>query len=207
MTETFGRAGNDVTPRELESIAESQYFFGVNKMCQHLYPYSIAEQGKIDHPPVFGAHSNWLKQFKTFNECFNKLGCIVANTEEKADIAILHPMGEVWLDYIRTVDAGSVTEVENAFAELLVALRKRGVGYHFVDERILDRYGKVEGERLRVGERIYDGLIIPKMRSIRKSTYEKLVDYRGKLCVLGDLQYIDGEKHPSIYRQTLAWRT
>ncbi len=204
LTETFGCAGNDVTPRELKSIAESQYFFGVNKMCQHLYPYSIAEQGKIDHPPVFGAHSNWLKQFKTFNEYFNRLGCVIANTKEKADIAVLHPIGEIWLDYIRTLDYQSVAEIENSFTELLVALRKRGVCYHFVDERILDRHGKVAGDELRVGERTYGGLIIPKMRSIRKSTYEKLLNYQGKLCILGDLQYIDGEKTSVCLRSNVG---
>ncbi len=194
LTETYGCSGNDTTPREMKSIAESQYFLGVNKMCQHLYPYSLAAKGKYDCPPVFGAHSNWLKQFKTFNEYFNKLGYIIGNTREKAHIALLHPISEVWLDYIRMLDNESVEKVEREFAELLANLQKHGISYHFVDERIFHRHGKVEGERLCVGERTYDTLIIPNMRSIRSSTLEKLVNYRGKLCVLGDLQYVDGKK-------------
>ncbi len=194
LTEIYGCSGNDTTPREMRSIAESQYFLGVNKMCQHLYPYSLAGKGKYDCPPVFGAHSNWLKQFKTFNEYFNKLGFIIGNTTEKVNIALLHPMGEVWLDYIRTLDEQSVADVERAFSELLCALRKRGVAYHFLDERILDRHGEAEGTQLRVGACVYDTLIIPAMRNIRKSTLEKLVEYHGKLCILGDLQYVDGEE-------------
>lgn len=194
LTETYGCSGNDTTPAEMKSIAESQYFHGVNKMCQHLYPYSLADQGKIDCPPVFGAHSNWLKQFKTFNDYFTKLGCIIANTKEKVNVAILHPISEIWLDYIRTLDYQSVKEAENAFGELLATLRKHGISYHFVDERILDRHGKVHGNGLQVGECAYDTVIIPKMRSLRKETYEKLAVYQGKLCILGDLQYIDGEK-------------
>ncbi len=194
LTETYGCSGNDTTPREMKSIAESQYFHGVNKMCQHLYPYSLAAKGKYDCPPVFGAHSNWLKQFKTFNEYFNKLGYIIGNTKERAHIALLHPIGEVWLDYIRTLDYESVKMAEGEFSALLATLQKHGIAYHFVDERILDRHGKADGERLCVGQCTYDTLIIPNMRSIRKSSLEMLAGYRGKLCVLGDLQYVDGEK-------------
>ncbi len=194
LTETYGCSGNDTNPREMKSIAESQYFLGVNKMCQHLYPYSLANKGKYDCPPVFGAHSNWLKQFKTFNEYFNKLGYIIGNTKEKVNIAILHPISEVWLDYIRTLDYESVKEAEDAFSELLAVLRKNGICYHFIDERILARHGKAEGDKLRVGECVYDTLIIPNMRSIRSSTLDKLANYSGKLCVLGNLSLIDGKK-------------
>ncbi len=194
LTETYGCSGNDTNPREMKSIAESQYFYGVNKMCQHLYPYSLAAKGKYDCPPVFGAHSNWLKQFRTFNEYFNKLGYIIGNTKENVSVALLHPISEVWLDYIRTLDYESVKEAETAFTELLDILRKNGVMYHFLDERILDRHGNAEGEKLRVGNCVYDALIIPNMRSIRRNTLNKLANYRGRLCVLGDLQYVDGQK-------------
>ena len=51
LTETFGCSGYDVTPKELKSIAESQYFGGVNVMCQHLYPYSVAGGGRTDIRP------------------------------------------------------------------------------------------------------------------------------------------------------------
>ncbi len=193
LTETFGCSGNDVTPRELKSIAESQYFFGVNKMCQHLYPYSIAGQGKTDHPPVFGAHSNWIKEFKTFNDYFTKLGYVIGNTKEQASVAVLHPMSEVWLEYVHSSDVQSVMSTELAFIELLSTLRKHGISYQFVDERILERHGSVEGACLCVGECVYDTLIIPQMRSLRRGTYEKLQGYCGKLCVLGELQYLDGE--------------
>ncbi len=194
LTETFGCSGNDVTPRELKGIAESQYFHGVNKMCQHLYPYSMAGRGKTDHPPVFGPHGNWGDSFKTFNDYFTKLSCIVANTDEHADIAILHPMRDIWLEYVRSEDARSVLEIEEAFSALLEALRRKGITYHFLDERILRRHGSVEGNTLRVGKRAYDKVLLPKMRTLNASTYELLKEYTGKLCMLSTPDYIDGEK-------------
>ncbi len=194
LTETFACSGNDVTPKELKSIAESQYFHGVNKMCQHLYPYSMAGRGKTDHPPVFGPKGNWGKSFKIFNDYFTKLGYIVANTKEQVDIAILHPMRSIWLDYVRAEDSRSVWELESQFHELLGKLRKKGVTYHFLDERILARYGKAEGDNLRVGECTYNKVLVPDVATMSAFTYGLLQNYTGKLCVLSTPSYIDGKK-------------
>ncbi|MGN1052404.1 MAG: hypothetical protein ACI4SH_03330, partial [Candidatus Scatosoma sp.] len=194
LTETFACCGNDTTPRELRSIAESQYFHGVNLMCHHLYPYSFSGQAKFDHPPVFGRQSNWFQEFKTFNDYFTKLGYIIGNTREQVDIAILHPMREIWLEYIRLKDYTSVKKVEDSFHRLLFYLRSNGVTYHFIDESILSRYGDNQGEALVVGKCRYTTVLIPEIRNISKETYGLLTKYRGKLCVLGNLQFISGNK-------------
>ncbi len=193
LTETYGCAGFDVTPKELRSIGEAQYFQGVNRMCQHLYPYSMAGQGKTDHPPVFGPHGNWGQAFKTFNDYFTRLGYLVANTKQVVDIAVLSPMHDVWLNYIRTQDRQSVAELEQRFAELIAwKLRPNGINFHLLDEHILKRHGSVVGNKLKVGEMEYSTVLIPQMQNLSGSTYELLKAYSGKLCVLGDLTYIDG---------------
>ncbi|MBQ8291835.1 MAG: hypothetical protein IJX88_04955 [Clostridia bacterium] len=194
LTETFACSGTDVTPWELKNSAESQYFNGVNLMCQHLFPYSFAGQAKYDHPPVFSKHGNWWEQFAAFNEYFTKLGYIVANTQDNYDILILHPLRSVYVDYIRENSYGSVAELENSFAALLTALRKKGVQYHFADERILARHGKAEGDKLRIGKCVYNTVLVPEMKTIARETLELLHGYTGKLCVLKTPEYIDGEK-------------
>ena len=163
-------------------------------MCQHLYPYSIAGQGKIDNPPIFSPQGNWFKEFKVFNDHFTRLGYIVANTREKYDIAILHPQREVWLEYVQKEDYESVKGIEDEFNKLLDALRRKGVTYQLIDERILERYGKIENGALQVGENNYETLVIPKMRTISRETYNLLRGYEGRLCILGKLEYIDGKK-------------
>ncbi len=204
LTETYGCCGHDVTPIELKNIAEAQYFQGVNLMCQHLYPYSVASNGKRDFPPVFSPHGNWGEGFKTFNDYFTKLGALVVNTEEIVDVAILHPIRDVWLEYVRSEDYHSVAEIEENFKALLAELRKHGVTYHFIDEELLSKYGKVEGNILRVGERAYDTLIIPKMLTIKESSYELLQRYEGKLCVFGAPAYLDGKKADITLKQNVT---
>ena len=194
LTETFACSGYDVTIKELKSIGEFQYFNGVNMMCHHLYPYSIAGQGKHDHPPVFSKHCNWFDDFKMFNEYFDKLGYIIANTKEKYDVGIIHPIKNVYLDYIRKDDYFSVKELEDNFSKLLLKLRKNGVMFQFIDEDILNEKGYIDGNTLCVGNCSYNTIIMPFMKGIKKSTFEILQKYNGNIFFENDIKYIDGTK-------------
>ena len=59
LTETFGCSGYGVTPKELKLIADKQYVYAVDLMCQHLYNYTFSKLGKIDCPPSFGRIMPW----------------------------------------------------------------------------------------------------------------------------------------------------
>ena len=194
LTETFACCGFDVTPKELKSIGEFQFFHGVNLLCQHLYPFSLAAQGKTDHPPVFSPQGNWFKQFKDFNDYFTKLGYIMANTKEKYDVLIVHPLRSVYLDYTRFGDKSERHKLEESFKELLADLRRHGVLYHFADEYILEHYGKSNGDTFTVGQCDYKTVIVPDMKNLSSNTLELLKAYDGKLLMLGKPQYVDGAK-------------
>ena len=192
LTETFACCGFDVTPKELKSVAEFQYFNGVNLMCQHLYPYSFAAQGKYDHPPVFSKHGNWFDEFKSFNDYFTRLGFIVANTTDHYDVLIVHPMRDIYLDHVLGGSNEGNKQTEAAFKELLLALRRRGITYHFADEKMLQKYGKNEEGELVIGKCRYNTVILPVMRTISASTLELLEGFGGKLHVVGAPELIDG---------------
>ncbi|MBR2354624.1 MAG: hypothetical protein IKA76_09005 [Clostridia bacterium] len=193
LTETFACCGFDVTPKELKSVAEFQYFNGVNLMCQHLYPYSFSNQAKYDYPPVFSKHGNWFEGFRVFNDYFTRLGFLVANTEEVADVLIVHPMRDVYLDYVHAEGIESCAHIDQDFSDLLMELRRRGICFQLADESILARYGKNEKGALRIGKRSYNKVILPKMRSISKETLELLKGFDGFLCVTDRPSMIDGE--------------
>ena len=192
LTETFACSGFDVTPKELKSIAEFQYFNGVNLMCHHLYPYSFAAQGKYDHPPVFSRHGNWYREFKSFNDYFTRLGFLVANTKDVYDVLIIHPLRDIYLHHIRAKVTDEVKETEEAFRELLMELRRRGITYQFADESILERYGKNEGNELLIGNCRYDTVILPKMKNLSSHTCSLLEEFRGRLCTLSTPSLVDG---------------
>ncbi len=192
LTETFACGGYDTTPRELKSIAEFQYFGGINKTCQHLYPYSLSSQGKFDHPPFFARHGNWFDEFKTFNTYFDRLGFIIGETKEIYDLAIIHPMRSAYLDFLRSDEVGSVLKLDEDLIELLTYLENNGITYHLLDETILEKYGKNIGDALEVGNCKYNTIIIPKMSSIASATLSLLKGFKGRLLNLADLKYVDG---------------
>lgn len=194
LTETFGGAGNDATPRELKSVAELQYFNGVNLMCHHLFPYSMAGQAKHDYPPIFSKHSNWWTGFRSFNDYFTKLGYIVANTEENYDVLVVHPMRSVYLDWVHSEMGASTREVEDAFQKTLKLLRQNGILYQLADERILARHGRVENGKLIIGKNSYDRIILPTMKNISATTLKLLKAYNGKLLIEKMPLWVDGVK-------------
>ena len=194
LTETFGCSGNDVTLQELKSIGEYQFFHGVSLMCQHLYPYSITAQGKSDHPPVFSNHNNWGDGFAVFNEHFTRLGYLISNTRETYDVLIVHPMRSVYLDFIRSEERTSVQELESAFEALLEKYRRYGIRYHFADERILERHGRAEGDKVVIGNCTYDKVVVPAMKNISRPTLDVLKAYTGKLLCYGVPEYVNGER-------------
>ncbi len=192
LTETFAGAGYDVTPKELKSIAEFQFLNGVNLLCQHLYPYSIAAQGKYDWPPVFSPQGNWFEEFKTFNDYFTHLGYILANTDDVCDVLIIHPLRDAYLEYIRTEGSVSTGDLDRNFEDLLFTLRKKGICYHFADETILEEHGRNEKGHLVIGNCRYHTVLVPKMQTIASTTLKLLQAFEGKLCVLQQPQKIDG---------------
>ncbi len=196
LTETFGCTGYGVTPRMLRRIAERQYVYGVNTMCQHLYNYSLAGQGKTDHPVSFGRALPWADGYAAFNEYFAKLGALLGTAREEAPVAVITPMESVYLDYVRLDEGQTIREVDGGYSEVILALRREGIACHLVDEKILSRLGSVENGRLRVGERTYDAVVLANCRELKASTAALLKRYLesgGALRTMGQPpRYVDG---------------
>ena len=188
LTETFGCSGWDTTPRELRWLTEFQYVNGVNAMCQHLVPYSLKGQAKSDHPPFFSRHSGWFKDFKPFNDYFNRLSYLLCNTKEAADTLVVHPMHSAYLTYDRRKDYDSIKELEDGFVALTKTLTERGVQFHYGDERIMGKHARVKGKQFVTGECAYDSVVLPSMDNIDGSTLALLKEFvkaGGRLAFYG----------------------
>lgn len=207
LTETFACCGWDVTPAQLRRIAGFQYVNGVNKMCQHLLPYSEAGQRKRDHPEHFTPLNPWVKEhFREFNDYFTRLGYLLGSGEEVVRVAMLHPQRSTYFDYKRELgDEGgaAVQELDQALAEACRLLSARGIAYHFLDETLLEEHGYVKGTQIGCGQCDYDYLVLPKMHTMGKSTERMIREFAergGKLLLLDDApQYLEGQPNSYEY--------
>ena len=197
ITETFGCAGWDVTPREIKRLADIQYVNGVNMMCHHLYPYSIRGQRKRDYPAFYTLHNPWTQELDKFNDHYTHLGYLLAETAEDAPVLIIHPMHSAYLTFDRHNDWGSTGDLNNAFVALTERFSTAGIGHHYGDERLMEKYGSVNGATITVGKCSYDCVVIPEMRCLDHSTVELLREYLdngGKLYLAGQTpDLMDGD--------------
>ena len=210
LTETFACAGWDVTPKELKRIAEWQYMNGVNLMCQHLYPYSIRGQRKRDYPAFYSEHNPWTDELRTFDDYFTELGSLLAGSREQADVLIVHPIHSAYLTFDRANDEVSVRHVAEPFAALIERFGAAGIGHHYGDERLMEKYGSVKDGRLTIGQCTYSYVVIPDCDTLDSSTAALLKDYLaqgGRLMLAGRKPArIDGELADlSFLQANLTW--
>ncbi|MBE5783915.1 MAG: hypothetical protein E7329_11435 [Clostridiales bacterium] len=199
LTETFACAGWDVNPRELKRIAEFQYVHGVNQMCQHLYPYSIRGQRKRDYPAFYSRHNSWTKpeDFKHFNDYFTRLGYLLSESQEAADVGVIHPIHSAYFTFNRN-DFHSCDSLNNRFSNLVESLGKAQIGHHYLDETLLAQHGSVQGNALVMGKCAYHYVVIPEMEGLDASTVallKKFMEAGGKIYLQGEAPHLmDGEE-------------
>ncbi len=190
LTESFGCCGWDVTPRELKRILDWQFLGGVNVVCHHLLPSSEYGQRKRDYPQHYTPLNAWInKHFREFNDNYTRLGALIGNSEEVANVCLLHPIKSAYC-YFRRDDKNNcgLGELDKTFFSELELLASNQIPHHYADETLLATMGSVKGNKFVCGKCAYEYLIIPTMNSITASTLalvKKFVQAGGKLLLLG----------------------
>lgn len=208
LTESFALAGWDATPQELKHIFEWQAVSGnVSLLCHHLLPYSEWGQRKRDYPEHYSAVNPWAKDdFKLFNDQITFIGKTISNSSEEVHIAVMHPIRSCYLNYKRDMIHQSVSELQHnidAFVNKMSALH---IPYHFIDETLLKRFGKAEGNKIVLGKCSYDTLIFPLIYTMDKYTEEvirKFVKAGGKVLLTESKPtYLEGEPYEYDYLES-----
>lgn len=203
LTETYAMTGWDVTPKELKAITEFQYFYGINKVCQHLLPYSEVGERKNDHPAHISDINPWMKAgLADFDEYINRLGGIIKGSEEFVNVAVLHPVRSAYFNF-KHGDYTSTKELDQSFLDFSNLLARKGVGFNYLDETLLAKHGFVNGTKIGCGKKEYDYLILPKCYTMDKSTEKLIKEYYqngGKVLFAFDKPtYLEGEEHDYSY--------
>ena len=213
LTETYACCGWDVTPLELKLIADCQYVAGMNLMCQHLLPYTEHGQRKRDYPAHFSSVNPWVrKNFKQFNDYYSVLGKTLAESEELVNVAMLHPLRSAYFNYKRDKEseAHCIRELELNLCEMAATFTKKHIPHHYLDETLLEKYGKVEGNKLILGKCAYEYVVLPKLYTMDKTTEKLLHEFvnAGGRVLLTDEKpaYLEGEPYAYDYLESnVTW--
>ena len=195
LTETYAMSGWDISFAQMKYLADWQFLYGVNLMCQHLDAYSLRGRRKGDYPPSMFYHSSWWDEYSAYTDAVSRTGALLAESEDAPETLLIHPMHSIWLKYTND-NMNAEGEFDLKFTGTVMRLAKAHVPFHLGDETIIARHGRVNGNVFTVGQRDYKTVLIPEIWGLDRTTYELLSAFAeagGRIVLLGGApEFIDG---------------
>ncbi|MHC4986179.1 MAG: hypothetical protein ACYTFO_08505, partial [Planctomycetota bacterium] len=147
---------------------------------------------KRDHLASIFYQSPWWRDYRTVEDYFARIGVAMTQGAEVRDLLVIHPIESVWLTCTRW-QTGPADPIDVACTELRDSLLTANIDFDYGDEDILARHAKVRrGDQptLRVNKAEYKAVVVPPMRTIRKSTLALLKRFQaagGLVVFAGDV--------------------
>ena len=205
ICEMFACVGWDATPLELKLIAEHYLNGGISLVCHHLLPYKEHGQRKRDYPEHYSAINPWVdKAFKDFNEHFNKIGELITNSHEIVEVGVLHPIRTAYFSYKRWAEHFGIKYLDDCLVQISDKLIQNGIQYHLLDETIMAKHARVEGDALVIGNFKYKYIVIPEgtltMDKTTQKLFEEYASNGGKFHIVKDVpSYLEGQPYEHKY--------
>lgn len=199
LTECYGCTGWDFPFAGHKAIGEWQYALGINFRCQHLSWYSMAGDAKRDYPASISFQSPWYKKYSLVEERFARLSAVLSEGQDHRSILVIHPIESVWGWKSETVTTQADMDAEDQkLIDLRNTLLKANLDFDYGDEEMISRLSSVENKIFTLGKAKYKAVVIPDVRTLRKTTLELLAKFRkqgGIVLYTGEIPaYVDGIK-------------
>ncbi len=195
LSETFALCGHNVSHGELKRNYEWMMVRGINLMCQHLLGYSLRGIRKRDYPPAMFFQQPWWDEYKVFNDSMSRVGMILSEGRIKVDTLLMHNISSAWICFNNSRNNASTAKWMHEsgcdmkdtyrdkditfYNESLISgaekLERKHIPFHFGDEIMIERHGRVEGNRFIIGEMEYSTLVLPEHIGFLPHT-QKLID-------------------------------
>ncbi len=218
LAEMYGVSTPAITFGERKLIAEWMEMLGINYRCYHGYFYSLRGRRKRIFVPQLSYQQPWWTENRIVADHFSRLSYCMRQGEYRADVLVLHPVesGFCLYDPTHKDTLDRINEPEEIRAlfeglqrtsENLLAIHR---GFHYGDETLMARHGRVEGGTLAVGEAEYHAVVLPDALTLRATTIELLEEFMrggGTVLSVGEApDRIDGRPDPEIERFIEATR-
>ncbi len=203
MTEIFACLGWDLSCDDIRYYYHILQVYGVNFLCHHLFAYSLRGLRKRDYPPSFGTHVPYFANLKKLNDEFARTNQFITQGREMVSCLLFHAQSSVWTLYHGDNEEIEVDSVVKSTEEIAEKLGEMQVPFHFGFEPHLIKYGKIENGKLKLGECLYDTVVLPKITFLCEETYKLLREFKGRIYRTDDcLKQIGSEK---IDDEAYAW--
>ncbi|MFW6189698.1 MAG: glycosyl hydrolase [Planctomycetota bacterium] len=166
VTESCGGAGYQASFGVFKPLEDYLLAFGINVMDPHLSHQSLSGRRKYDWPHTLSDHSPWWSHYRRHADHVARANTALDAGRERNRVLVLHPTTSAWLHYApdpfpSPEDGDPLGELEASQTDLLLKLYGAQVDFDLGDEFIMEEFARVEQERLRVGERSYELVVVP----------------------------------------------
>ncbi len=207
LSETFACCGHNVGHDELKRNYEWMMVRGINLMCQHLEGYSNRGLRKRDYPPAMYIQQPWWSEYKVFNDALSRVGMILAEGQIVVDTLVMHTQTSGWICFNRgtntTPDGKHIDYYNKALVGTMTALEKKHIPYHLGDEILMERHGRVEGNKLIIGKMTYTKVIIPDHIMFMENTEKLLAEFKANGGIITTVEEI--EANPIIDNENITY--
>ena len=226
LSETFALCGHNIGHDELKRNYEWMMVRGINLMCQHLLGYSLRGIRKRDYPPAMYYQQPWWSEYKVFNDAMSRVGMILAEGRVKVDTLLMHNMTSAWICYnngesgasgasaitpdfiekggaagVNSYNGKDVRYYNTSLVDAATELERKHIPFHFGDEIIMERHGRVEGNKLIIGKMEYTTVVLPDYIRFMPNTQKLLDEFRangGVITTVDALEPSDIIDNPDV---------
>jgi hypothetical protein len=175
LCEAYGAGGWDLRFEDMKRIADWLYVLGVNTLDEHLSYITIRGARKRDHPQSFSYHEPWWDAYHVMASYFTRLSCVLSQGRQINKVLLIEPTTTAWLYQL---NSSYVDEIGNTFQKMVVDLAKAQVEFDLGCENIIARNGSVVGSQLKIGQCLYDTIVIPPLtENLNAKTVNLLESY------------------------------
>ena len=210
LSELYGVTNWDFDFRGHKLQGDWQAALGVTVRVPHLTWVSMEGEAKRDYPASIGYQSPWYKQYAHIEDYFARVNTALTRGVPDVKIGVIHPIESYWLHFGPREQTQLIRECkEQRFREITEWLLFGLIDFDFIAESLLPTQCKEGASPLEVGKMRYDVIIVPECETLRKTTYERLVQFKaagGRLIFLGEApKYMDAlpsEEVVSLYHSS-----
>ncbi len=199
LCEAYGGAGWELRFEDMKRIGDWLMVLGINTITEHLSFVSIRGVRKSDYPQSFSYHEPWWEAYHVMESYFSRLSAAMSQGEQINNILILEPTSTAWIYQFGEEQKKHLEKIGTRFQKLIVSLTKQQVEFDIGCEDIIARYGSVEDDTLKVGQREYNVIVLPEMlENLNSRTMELIEAYASAggeiLCCDEAPALVDGQK-------------
>jgi hypothetical protein len=185
LTETYGCTGWDFPFEGHKALGDWQVALGINLRCQHLSWYTMQGEAKRDYPAGIFYQSPWWELYPKVEDYYARIHAVMTRGKEVRDVLVIHPVESMWTLMNRELGGGDERQVKalnNMISDLRDALLVEHLDFDYGDEEVMSRHARVVRSGgvsvVKVGEAAYRAVVVPPLKTIRKSTVDLLRRFR-----------------------------